>query len=313
MIIEELKKLYENPVTSSKLLTIDPLEKLTWRWRDHQIQYTVAGTGHPLVLVHGFGASFGHWRQNIPALAAGGYRVFALDLLGFGGSDKPDLNYDLSLWQALLQDFWAAHIQEPAVLVGNSVGGLLCLMLLADSPEIAAAGVLLNAAGGLNHRPEELNPPLRLVMGLFTGLVSAPVIGPFLFNRVRQKQRIRRTLAQIYCDRAAITDELVDLLYQPSCDPGAQKVFATVLTAPPGPRPEELLPKIHQPLLVVWGEADPWTPISSAKVYQELAATGAVQFVPIPNTGHCPHDERPETVNPLILDWLNNLEPTVWA
>lgn len=298
---------------TTNLPTTSALEKLTWRWREHQIQYTVAGDGPPLVLVHGFGASLGHWRKNIPVLAAGGYQVFALDLLGFGGSDKPALDYDLQLWQALLQDFWTAHIQKPAVFVGNSVGGLLCLMILADAPEISAGGILLNAAGGLNHRPDELNPPLRLIMDSFTRLVGAPLIGPFLFNRVRQKQRIRKTLAQVYCDRRAITDELVDLLYQPACDPGAQKVFASVLTAPPGPRPEELLPHIHQPLLVLWGEADPWTPISGARVYQDRAATASVQFSSLANTGHCPHDERPEQVNPLILDWLNQLEPSAWS
>jgi len=62
------------------------------------------GTGRPLVLIHGFGA-IGHWRKNIPVLAAGGYQVFALDLLGFGGSDKPALDYTLELWEELLKDF----------------------------------------------------------------------------------------------------------------------------------------------------------------------------------------------------------------
>lgn len=74
------------------------------------------GTGRPLLLVHGFGASIGHWRKNIPVLAAGGYRVYAIDLLGFGSSDKPALNYTVELWQEQLKDFWTAHIQEPTVL-----------------------------------------------------------------------------------------------------------------------------------------------------------------------------------------------------
>lgn len=293
-------------------LTSPPLEKITWTWQGHQIQYTTAGpdAGHPLILIHGFGASIGHWRKNIPVLAAGGYRVFALDLLGFGGSDKPQLNYTVELWQELLQNFWHTHVQQPAVFVGNSVGGLLSLMILANTPKIAAGGILLNAAGGLNHRPDELRFPLRLIMGGFTKLISSPGTGPFLFNRVRQKNRIRRTLAQVYCDREAITDELVELLYQPSCDPGAQRVFASVLTAPPGPRPEILLPKVQSPLLVLWGESDPWTPIRGAKIYQELV-TQPVEFVSIPNTGHCPHDERPEVVNSLILDWLAE-QTAIW-
>lgn len=279
------------------------------------------GTGHPLVLIHGFGASIGHWRKNIPALAAAGYQVFALDLLGFGGSDKPAIDYNLDLWRDLLKDFWAAHIQTPATFVGNSIGGLLALMVLADYPDIASGGVLLNAAGGLNHRPDELNPPLRFVMSAFTQLVSSNWVGPFLFNRVRQKSRLRRTLQQVYCDRSAVTDELIDIIYKPSCDPGAQRVFASILTAPPGPRPEELLPRVQSPLLVLWGEADPWTPISASKTYQELAQKSAdaqnadqndrqnlsVQFASIPETGHCPHDERPDVVNQHIVNWLSSL------
>ncbi len=287
-------------------LTTPPLEKLTWDWQGYSIQYTVAGTGRPLLLVHGFGASLGHWRHNIPALAAGGYRVFAIDLLGFGGSAKPALDYSLELWQALLNDFWSAHIQEPTVFVGNSIGGLLCLMLLANHPETAAGGVLLNCAGGMNHRPGELNPPLRLIMAAFTNLVRSPWLGPFIFNQIRQKHRIRRTLSQVYRNRDAITDDLVDMLYAPSCDEGAQQVFASVLTAPPGPSPVDLLPNVRHPLLVLWGAADPWTPIAGASIYQQLAETHPLKFVAIPDTGHCPHDDRPDVVNPLILEWLKD-------
>lgn len=296
-------------MTVEQLPTPAIFEKHIWEWQGHNIQYVSVGTGHPLVLIHGFGASIGHWRKNIPALAAAGYQVFALDLLGFGGSSKPDLEYNLELWVELIRDFWAANIQQPTVFVGNSIGGLICLMLLAHHPEIAAGGVLLNPAGGLNHRPDELNLPLRVVMGTFSKLVSSKAVGPWLFDRVRQKARIRNSLKQVYRDPEAITDELVDLLHEPSCDPGAQRVFASILTAPAGPRPVELLPQVQAPLLVLWGEADPWTPIAGSQIYQKLTQTQAVQFVAIPDTGHCPHDERPEVVNALVLDWLSkNLE-----
>ncbi|GAP96713.1 alpha/beta fold hydrolase [Leptolyngbya sp. NIES-2104] len=291
--------------TTDQAKTLPTLEKLTWEWQGHSIQYTVMGTGQPLVLVHGFGASIGHWRKNIPVLADAGYQVFAIDLLGFGGSAKPALNYTVDLWVELLRDFWTANIQRPAVFVGNSIGGLLCMMVLAQQPEIAAGGVLLNPAGGLNHRPEELNPPLRFVMGTFSKLVGSKQFGGWMFDQVRQKHRIRNSLRQVYRDPDAITDELVDLLHEPSCHPGAQQVFASVLMAPPGPRPTELLPQIQVPLLVIWGEADPWTPIAGSKIYQSLVESQPVEFVSIPNTGHCPHDERPEVVNNLIVQWLD--------
>lgn len=298
---------------TQQLTRTNLFETLTWTWQGHQIQYTVAGKGRPLVLIHGFGASIGHWRKNIPALAESGYQVFAVDLLGFGGSDKPALDYCLELWQELLRDFWQAHIQQPTVFIGNSIGALLSLMMVAEHPEISAGAVLLNCAGGLNHRPDELNLPLRLIMGTFTKLVSSPQLGPFIFNQVRQKHRIRNTLRQVYRNPEAITDELVELLYNPSCDLGAQQVFASILTAPPGPSPGELLPKVQCPLLVLWGDKDPWTPIKGAEMYRELSDrprsedVPPLKFVAIPDTGHCPHDERPDVVNPLIVDWLDQL------
>lgn len=250
-------------------------EKLTWDWRGYDIRYVVHGEGQPIVLLHGFGASIGHWRKNIPVLAAAGYRVYAIDLMGFGDSDKPDLSYTLEFWVKLIHDFWQVHVKQPAIFVGNSIGALMALMTLAIYPETAAGGVLLNCAGSLNHRPEDLPAPLRMLMGTFSRLVSGRLTGPFLFNRVRTKGRIRSSLKQVYGNREAITPELIDLLHAPACQPGAQKVFASILNAPPGPRPSELLSQISQPLLVLWGEKDPWTPVKTAGIYQELAADSA--------------------------------------
>lgn len=287
------------------------LTRHSWQWQGYHTVYTVQGEGQPLLLIHGFGASVGHWRKNIPRLADAGYKVFAIDLLGFGGSDKPALDYSVELWQQQLYDFWEDKINEPTVFVGNSIGGLLTLMMLTQYPEISKGGVLINCAGGLNHRPEELQFPLSVIMGTFTQLVATPGLGKFVFNQVRRKSRIRNTLKQVYCDRAAITDELVELLYQPSCDPGAQKVFASVLTAPAGPKPKDLLPQVQCPLLVLWGEDDPWTPISGAKIYQDLSESNSqVEFYPIPQAGHCAHDEKPEAVNQFMINWLSRVSVT---
>ena len=275
-----------------------------WTWQGHRIQYTAIGTGTPLVLIHGFGASIGHWKKNMSVWAEAGYQVFALDLLGFGASDKPTLDYSLELWAELLKDFHQEIVQAPAIFIGNSIGALLSLMLTADFPEMAIGAVLLNAAGGLNHRPEELPPPLRFVMGAFAKLVSSELTGKFVFEQVRKKRNIRNSLRQVYRNHQAIDDDLVDMLYQPSCDAGAQKVFASILTAPPGPRTNELLARVNKPLLVLWGDADPWTPINGAKVYQDAIATKDIQVIAIPNTGHCPHDDRPELVNALVIHWL---------
>lgn len=292
-------------LTTQESVTTTHFEKLVWTWRTHKIQYTVMGTGQPLVLVHGFGAAIGHWRKNIPVLANAGYQVFALDLLGFGGSDKAPIDYSTKLWAELLKDFWTEHIQQPAVFVGNSIGALVSLIVLAEYPEITAGGVLINSAGGLSHRSHELNPPLRIIMAAFNRFVRSPITGKLMFNRIRQKSQIRRTLYQVYRDHSAVTDELVDLIYTPACDPGAHKVFASIVTAPPGPAPQELLPKIERPLLVIWGADDPWTPITGVKIYEQALENGKdIQIMPIPGAGHCPHDEVPDVVNAQIVDWL---------
>jgi pimeloyl-ACP methyl ester carboxylesterase len=310
MMVGNVKKYVRSPVVTQQVSTLSTLPMLSWQWRGHTIRYTVVGTGQPLMLLHGFGAAIGHWRNNIPVLAAANYQVYALDLLGFGGSDKPSVDYSLELWQDLICDFWAAHIQAPTVFVGNSIGALLSLMMAANHPNLAAGAVLLNCAGGLNHRPEELNLPLRLVMTGFTRLAGSKLVGGFIFNRIRQKSRIRASLKQVYGNSEAITDDLVDLIHAPACDPGAQQVFASILTAPAGPRISELLPQVKCPLLVVWGEADPWTPVSGGDIFQQWGDRLSIQFTTIPKTGHCPHDERPELVNPLILDWLSQSLPS---
>jgi pimeloyl-ACP methyl ester carboxylesterase len=83
--------------------------------------------------------------------------VFAIDLLGFGGSAKPILDYNTGLWRDLVKDFLAEFVKEPAVLVGNSLGSLICLEVAAASPEASVGGlVLLNCAGGMNNKAVRL-------------------------------------------------------------------------------------------------------------------------------------------------------------
>ena len=138
-------------LTTENLKTRDrfPSSLSTWIWQGHQIQYSVTGLGTPLVLIHGFGASIGHWKKNIPAWAEAGYQVFALDLLGFGASVKPALDYSLELWEELLRDFHQEFVQRPAIFIGNSIGALLALMLTANSPKIAIGAGKLMGQGWL--------------------------------------------------------------------------------------------------------------------------------------------------------------------
>lgn len=88
-------------------------------------QYTVAGYEGPAVLlVHGFGAFLEHYRDNIHSIADGGNRVWAITLLGFGKSEKPNVFYSELMWAELLRDFIIQVVGEPVHLVGNSIGGM---------------------------------------------------------------------------------------------------------------------------------------------------------------------------------------------
>ncbi len=294
------------PAILDALTAIDRIDRQIWIWRDYQIVYSIKGTGRPVLLIHGFGASIGHWRKNIDALVDGGYRVYVLDLLGFGASTKAPIEYNMQLWAELIADFSDAHIQEPAFLVGNSIGGLIALTTLANRPELCAGAILINCAGGLTHQSTDFNWLMSQVMTIFMNVVRSPAFGPLIFDRIRSKGNIRKSLKQVYFRQEAITEELVEMLYQPSCDPGAQKVFAAIISASPGTKPRDLLQSLDCPLLVIWGEKDPWTPVKGIETFRSLQQQGKpVELFTIPQGGHCPHDEYPEVVNPAILNWLN--------
>ena len=77
------------------------------------------------------------------------------------------IQYSVDLWVELLKDFYQEHIKLPAVFIGNSVGALISLTIAVEHPEITSGAVLINAAGGLSHRSDELNPLLGFVIGSF--------------------------------------------------------------------------------------------------------------------------------------------------
>lgn len=100
------------------------------------VQYSSMGNEGPAVLlVHGFGAFWEHYRDNLKGLAAKGYRVWALTLVGFGRSEKPQITYTELTWAELVRDFIVEVVQEPVVLAGNSIGGeMIVLLHLSLSP-----------------------------------------------------------------------------------------------------------------------------------------------------------------------------------
>jgi len=199
-------------------------------------------------------------------------------------------------------------IGQPAVLVGNSLGGYAALCVASQRPSSAAGLVLVNSAGpftDLKATPPKTDP-IREVMGAVTrSLFQQDWASYLLFQYVRQKFLIRKTLGKVYLDQSAVTDRLVEEIYQPSCDPGAPKVFASVFRTPQGERVDVLLGQLTCPLLMLWGEADPWIKARDRGAkFRECYPQLTEYYL---QAGHCPHDEVPDQVNNLLRSWVNAL------
>jgi pimeloyl-ACP methyl ester carboxylesterase len=281
-----------------------------WQWREQSIYYVRSGDRHPqrppLLLIHGFGASTDHWRKNIAGLSRD-FEVWAIDLLGFGRSAKPDWQYSGDLWRDQLHEFITKVIGRPAVLAGNSLGGYSALCVAAQRPESAVGLVLLNSAGPFTEMQLTSRPdPLRQTMGkLMQTFLLQPLPSFLLFQYVRQRWVIRRTLENVYLDKSAITDQLIEDIYRPSCDPGAVKVFASVFKAPRGEKIDVLLNQLTCPLLLLWGEGDPWMNARERGAQFRQHYPQLIEHYL--QAGHCPHDEVPDQVNALLREWVSNL------
>jgi len=285
-----------------------PIAGEYWLWRDQKIYFVKAGDNlqrPPLLLVHGFGASTDHWRKNIAELSQD-FEVYAIDLLGFGRSQKPAWQYSGDLWRDQLHDFINTKIQRPTIIAGNSLGGYSSLCVAADYPQSVAGIVLLNSAGPFTDTnplgSKKVNPIQKAIGQTLQGILRQPWANQLLFAFVRQKSRIRSTLQKVYLDQSAVTEQLVEEIYRPSCDEGAAQVFASVFTTPQGKKVDQLLTAMTCPLLVIWGEGDPWmnSRVRGAK-FREFYPSLTEHYI---NAGHCPHDECPEVVNKLIRDYF---------
>ncbi|MEJ1936627.1 alpha/beta fold hydrolase [Nostoc sp. NIES-2111] len=280
----------------------------TWIWRGFPICYQTQGTvGPAVVLVHGFGASWSHWRKNIPVIAQN-CRVYAIDLIGFGGSAKPqpdtEITYTLETWGEQLADFCREVVGEPAFLVGNSIGCIVVMQAVVSNPEIGLSVALLNCSLRLLHdrKRETLPWSRRYGAPLLQRVLSVKPIGQFFFRQVAQPKTVRKILLQAYVNSEAVTEELVDILTAPASDPGAVAVFLAFTSYSSGPLPEDLLPLLPCPAIIIWGAKDPWEPIELGR--ELINYPQVLKFIPLEGVGHCPQDEAPELVNPLLQDWI---------
>ncbi len=283
-----------------------------WTWQGFPISYQVAGeTGAAVVLVHGFGASCGHWRKNISFLG-NNFRTYAIDLIGFGASAKPTpgekIDYTFETWSQQIADFCQEIVKSPAFLVGNSIGCIVIMQTAVDYPELVLGISAINFSLRLLHESKRKDLPWYKSLGasVMQNILANKAIGHFFFKQIAQPKTIKKILLQAYYNPEAVTDELVDILIKPSRDEGAADVFLAFTRYSQGPLAEDLLPLITCPVLLIWGEKDPWEPIELGREFTKFASVE--EFISLPEVGHCPQDEAPEKVNEILESWIKKHE-----
>lgn len=280
-----------------------------WLWRGWQIRYCFRHPPRPsalppLILLHGFGVSLEHWRGNIGALSEE-TSVYALDLLGFGGSRKADTAYSTYLWAEQVYEFWRQIIGVPVVVVGNSIGALVAMTLAYQYPEMATGLVMLSLPD-VSLRQSALPPWLQSLANGAESLLAPPWLLKALFRFVRQPGVIRPWVGLAYCDQTAVDEELVAIISRPPQDIGAEEAFYQLFNSvrQPGfsPPARSVLPQLSQPILLIWGEQDRLVPSALAKGFAGLNAQ--IELELWAGVGHCPQDECPGRFNQTLLIWL---------
>lgn len=294
----------------------------TWKWKDHSINWISAGDSGPVVLlIHGFGASVYHWRYILPELSKD-CRVYALDCLGFGWSDKALVDYEgYDVWTEQISDFLKEVVheecgKEKVTLVGNSLGGYNSMATAAQYPDLIQSVVLLNAAGRFDFSSDSdgIAPAAELVeetgqlnlkeitTKISTAIRRAVVGASFIL--AKQPARVKQVLRQVYWQHDNIDDDLVASIVDPAQHPNSSEVFYRVITSRGKPI-NKLLDSLKQydmPLFLLWGSEDPWcVPANATRIVDYYPTARRVDIT----SGHCPHDDTPETVIKELMEYMS--------
>jgi len=188
-----------------------------WVWRGWQIRYSFMPAKNPqdvdnppLILLHGFGAAIEHWRHNIPILSQN-HRVYAVDLLGFGGSRKVQVPYTVNLWVEQIHDFWQTFINRPVVLVGNSIGSLVSMALGGKYPEMVAGLVMLSLPD-VSRRREMIADWLLNIVTPIENFFTSPWLLKPIFYYLRRPQVLKKWTGIAYEDKKAVSGVLSPLI-----------------------------------------------------------------------------------------------------
>lgn len=259
----------------------------------HYQQYGKGGS--PLtVLIHGFSVPYFIWNPTFDALRHAGLRVMRYDLFGRGFSDRPDKRYDSDLFVTQLTELLDALGESaPVNIVGLSMGGAIAVGFTDRYPERVAKLVLMDPAG----TPFKMPATYRLL--------RTPFIGEWLMDRYAERYIISG-LADDFFMRMDITDFVAQYRVQMKYAGFRRALLSTLRHGPLGSMWEayQRVGQHARPALLIWGEKDRTVPFE--RHTQVLEAMPNIRFVSVPDSGHVPHLERPDVVNPLLIDFLKD-------
>lgn len=261
--------------------------------------FVQAGTGTPVIMTHGLAASLHDWDALLPKIAASGYAGYALDLLGHGESKKPEQldHYTSDSVFAHMQG-WIDSLQfdQPAILIGHSLGGYLSLIYTLQYPERVRALILVNPFYTQSQLPTMLRIFLRRPL-LNTQLIERT---PYWLFRLL----IDVTSLQFGNSNEKLHTLPENVRIQTALDykraaPGIYNIPRTLHDLTPD------LPRIHQPTLVIWGARDQTiNPNTFPKLVEHLPNARSERM---PICGHVPHQCHANEFNKKVFDFLNSL------
>lgn len=265
----------------------------------NRIAYLDSGNGPPVILVHGFSASMWHWEYQQTALSTS-HRVLTLDLLGSGLSEKPDILYTPNQFVDFFSKFMDALGIKRASLVGNSMGAGLVIGMALVHPDRVNRMVLIS---GL---PTQIRVKLASPVIKYALDSRLPAWLVNLGNKLSGRRPTRIFLSELVHNSGFLTEAVIERSYLNRKRPGTMGPLLAIEKnlALWEDGLARRLGEIRHPTLILWGAEDRVFP---PQVGHDLHATIASStFIAIPDAGHMPQWERPEVVNPMLIQFLNS-------
>src|SRR5215203_2369385 len=263
-----------------------------YRWRGGDLAYSVAGEGEPLLLVHGVyaGASSFEFRKNFEELSKS-FRVYALDLLGCGMSERLSRRYEPEDVASQVEDFVREEIGDSAHLVASSLSAALVVPAVVRSPRLFQKLVLICPTGY-----GTLDRPSGRLGDVIYGLFLAPLLGNTLYHAIVSKWGIRYYLGSMaYHDDNLVTEGLVADYYRTSHQPGDRYFPAAFVSGKLNLGVADLWPRVPHRTLICWGLEARTAPVREAQRFVENNPRSEPRI--FKDAALLPHDERARTFN----------------